>query len=343
MDLVTPPKIKKNDKIGIIAPSSGLAKIFPHRVENGRKMLENLGFEVLFAKNSLEIDGYVSATAQKRAQDIHQMFEDKDVKAIICTIGGNHANQVLKYLDFELIKNNPKVFSGYSDITVLHYALAKKANLRTFFGPCLMTEFGEYPEILPYTLEYFKKAVMTKKLIGAVEASLNWTDELLDWSQKKDLERPRHLESNSGYIWWRNGMAEANIFGGTIPSLNQLAGTEYWIDLEDKIFFIDLPEGNQPGEPFSQSLLDAHLADLDNMGVFQKIKGLIIGRPYCYGKDEVIFLKSLIDKYTEGTSYPILFNANIGHVSPIITLPLDVKVRVNSNANEFNILEPGVK
>ena len=79
------------------------------------------------------------------------------MKAIITTIGGDHSNQVLKYLDFEIIKNNPKIFMGYSDITVLHFAFAANANLRTYYGPCIIAELAEYPEILPYTLEYFKK------------------------------------------------------------------------------------------------------------------------------------------------------------------------------------------
>ncbi len=342
MKLINPPKIKKGDTIGVVAPSSGLAKLFLHRIENGKKALEEMGFKVVFANHALEMNNYVSASAKERADDINQMFRNKNVKAIICTIGGNHSNQILKYLDFGLIKSYPKIFLGYSDITILHYALAKKANLRTFYGPCLMTEFGEYPKILSYTLKYFQKASMNFEPIGKVEASKEWTDEFLDWFHKKDLERPRRLLRNEGYEWWKEGKVEGEIFGGTIPSINHLAGSEYWVDLTDKVFFIDIPEGETPGGPYSQAQLDSFFADLDNLKVFTQIKGLIIGRPYSYKKEDVEKLKDIIGQYTEDANYPILYNANIGHASPMITLPMGVKVRLDSITDRFEILESGV-
>lgn len=342
MNLTNPSKLKKGDTIGVVAPSAGLAKLFPHRVENGKMMLEELGFKVVFASNALGMNGYISALAKERADDIHQMFRNDDIKAIICTIGGNHSNQILKYLDFELIKFCPKIFLGYSDSTILHYAFAKKANLRTFYGPCLMTEFGEYPKILPYTLKYFQKALMNSEPIGKIEASKEWTDEFLDWLHKKDLERPRRLLQNEGYEWWREGKVEGEIFGGTIPSINHLAGSEYWVDLTDKIFFIDIPEGGTPGGPYSQSQLDSFFADLDNLVVFAKIRGLIIGRPYSYKEEDVKKLKQIIEQYTKGTNYPILYNVNIGHTSPIITIPMGVRVRLDSQIDKFEILESGV-
>jgi len=343
MKLTIPQRLSVGDKIGIISPSSGLAGVFTHRAENGRKMLERLGFKVVFAKGSLEVDGYVSASVEERVRDIHRMFSDKTISAIICSVGGDHSNQLLKYLDFELIKKNPKIFIGYSDITILHYAIAKKAMLRTYYGPCLITEFGEFPRILPYTLEYFRKAVMDEKPIGEIKASETWTDEILDWSKKLDLKRPRRLLKNPGYEWWGNGAVEASLFGGAIPSINHLAGTPYWVDPKDKVFFIDLPEGHQFGEPLPLSSVDSYLSDLDNLDFFKDIKGLIIGRPYRLKARDISALKSIIKKYTRGTTYPILFNANIGHASPIITIPLDSKIRLDSKKNLFELLEGGVR
>ena len=341
MNLTNPPKLNKGDTIGIISPSAGLAPLFPHRIEKGKNMLKQLGFKVVFSKNALKQSGYVSASAQDRADDIHQMFRDKKIKAIICTIGGNHANQVLKYLDFGLIRHKPKIFVGYSDITVLHYAFAKLSKLRTFYGPCLMPEFGEYPQILSYTLEYFQKALMETKPIGKVDPSPKWTDEFLDWFGKKDQKRPRKMFKNSGYEWWQRGSSVGTIFGGTIPTINHLLGSRYWIDLRNKIFFIDIPEGD-PGKPFSPPLLDSFLADLYNIEVFKNIKGLIIGRPYCYKDEDIKILKNIIKYYTCDFNYPILYNANIGHASPIITVPMGVRVRLDSEKNEFRILENGV-
>ena len=339
--MIIPRKLNKGDVVGVVSPSAGLGPIFPHRIEQAEKNLSRLGLKVKYAKNSLKNDGYVSASAKERAEDIHEMFLDKEIKAVISTIGGDHSNQVLKYLDFNIIKNNPKIFIGYSDITVLHFAFATKSELRTYYGPCIISEFGEYPEILPYTLEYFEKALMLVEHIGNVSQSDSWTWEFLDWSEKKDQVRARNMNMSKGYEWWKEGKAQGPIFGGCIPSMNHIAGTDYWIDFSDKIMFIDIPESN-PGEKFSLADLDSFLTDLDNLGVFKKIRGLIIGRPYFYEEEDNKKFKKIIDYFTSDYNYPVLFNANIGHVSPIITLPLGAEVTLDSQKNTFEIKEKGV-
>jgi len=342
MKLIKPKKLSRGDTIGVIAPSSGNANIFPHRIENAVKVLNRLGYKVKFATHSLERNGYVSSDPKKRANDIHEMFKDSNVSAIICTIGGDHSNQTLKYLDFEFIKNNPKIFLGFSDISVLHYALINKSNLQTFYGPCLMTQFGEYPDVLLYTLEYFNKAVVSLDSVGDIVPSKEWTAEILDWTMKKDLERPRKLIQSDGYEWLKQGSASGQILGGCVPSINHLIGTEYWIDPTGSIFFIDIPEGYEFGKGLPVYALDAYLADLDNMGVFGKIHGLIIGRPYNYSTDEHNELKKIILYYTQKYNYPILLNANIGHCDPMITLPFGVDVTIDSKQNKFSINESSV-
>ncbi len=340
--LIKPKRLSKGDTIGIVAPSAGNANIFPHRIENAVKALEKLGYKVKFARHSLERNNYVSSEPEKRASDINEMFKDKDISAIICTIGGDHSSQVLKYLDFELIKNNPKIFIGFSDISVLHYAFIKRSNLQTFYGPCAMTQFGEYPEILPYTLEYFNKALTSLEPIGEIFQSKEWTAEILDWTVKKDLDRPRKLIASEGYDWLKQGYASGPIFGGCVPSINHLTGTEYWVDPTGCIFFIDIPEGHEFGEGLPISVLDSYLSDLDNMGVFDKIKGLIIGRPYNYSDDDCNQLKKLILYYTQKHDYPIVLNANIGHCDPIITLPFGINTEIDSKRDIIFISESSV-
>ena len=127
-----------------------------------------------------------------------------------------------------------------------------------------------------------------------------------------------------------------------MPSINHLAGTEYWIDPIDSIFFIDIPEGYEFGKGLPVHALDAYLSDLDNLGVFGKITGLIIGRPYNYSIDENDKLKKIIQYYTQKYDYPILLNANIGHCDPIITLPLGADVIIDSIQNLFCINESSV-
>lgn len=342
LNLTKPTKINTGDTIGVVAPSAGSANIFPHRIETAINNIRQLGYEIKFANYSLERNGYISADPQKRADDIHEMFKDKSVSAILCTIGGDHSNQLLKFLDFKLIKQNPKIFSGFSDISVLHYAFIKKASLQTFYGPALMTQFGEYPNILSYTLEYFNKALTVIEPIGNIVPSKEWTAEILDWAVKKDLERPRKLIKSDGYEWLRQGYVSAQIIGGCIPSINHLIGTEYWINPAEKIFFIDIPEGYEFGKGLPVYALDAYMADLDNIGVFQSIAALIIGRPYNYSTKECQDLKNVITYYTKEYNYPILLNANIGHCDPIITVPLGAGAILDSQKNKFAIIESGV-
>ncbi len=342
MKFIKPEKLNTGDTIGVISPSAGLAKLFPHRVSSAEKALKELGYKIKFATHSLESQDYVSSSIENRVDDIHEMFRDNEVKLIMCAIGGNHSNQLIKHLDYKLILDNPKIFIGYSDITVLHWAIITKAHLMTFYGPCLITEFGEHPQPYKYTVDYFKKALCQNTPIGIIQPSNKWTDELLDWGGKKDLERPRRMKVSAGYQWWREGEVSGNIFGGCVSSINHLAGTEYWIDSKDKILFIDLPEGEYPGTPLALSKVDSYLADLDNLNIFKNIKGLIIGRPYTYKKIDENKLKKIINAYTANYKYPILYNANIGHTSPIATIPMNSMVHLKSSDNIFEILEGGV-
>jgi muramoyltetrapeptide carboxypeptidase LdcA involved in peptidoglycan recycling len=213
MEKTYPETLKKGDTIAIIAPSAGLAAIFPHRLDNAIKYLKSQGYNIKEFSCTRKINGWESASAEKRARDIMDAFLDKEVKAIICEIGGNTINKTLKYLDFEKINENPKILCGYSDIAVLHYAINKKCNFLTFYGPCAMTQFAEFPKPLDYTLEYFNKAVVDGK-IGEIKPSEKWTDEVLDWGEKKDLDRPREMKENKGFEWLKKGQAKGEIIGG---------------------------------------------------------------------------------------------------------------------------------
>ncbi len=202
-----PEKLNFGDTIGVISPSAPLAGLVEHRYKNGIKKLEELGFNVIVGKHALEVTSYTAGSAEERAEDIMEFFKNKNVKAIISFIGGYHSNQILKYLDFEVIKNNPKILMGYSDMTVLLLAIYKKCGFFTFYGPSVLNQFADI--FLPeYTLEYFKKAVMTNEPIGQVHPSNLWTCEFLDWFERKDIERERHFTNNPGWEWLKEGKAE---------------------------------------------------------------------------------------------------------------------------------------
>ncbi|OGJ19992.1 hypothetical protein A3K73_03155 [Candidatus Pacearchaeota archaeon RBG_13_36_9] len=265
-------------------------------------------------------------------------FTDKEIKMIICEIGGNTINKTLPYLDFKKIKENPKILVGYSDISVLHYAINSQSNLVTFYGPCIMTQFGEFPKPLNYTLESFNKAIRGR-VIGKINPSEKWTDETLDWMQKEDLERPRRLVDNQGYTWLREGYAEGEIIGGCLHSIVHLIGTKYWPSHKGKILFIETPEGSEfnIGEPLPE--VDAMLADLKLAGIFNEIKGLIVGRPFKYSQEEKEKFKEIILDNTKDYNFPILFGVDIGHTDPQATIPLGLNTTLDSKKNTFKINE----
>ncbi len=336
MDLIKPKNLERGDTIGIISPSGGLAPFAPHRLDNAIKFLENQGYKVKEFSCTRKNNGWESAPAEERAKDIMAAFLDEEVKAIICSIGGNTLNKVLKYLDFGKIGENPKILCGYSDISVLHYAILKKTGLSTFYGPCMMTQFGEYPSPLSYTIEYFNKAIVNGN-IGEVESSEEWTGETLDWFAKKDLERPRKLSKNPGYKWLKEGKANGELIGGCLHSIAHLIGTEYWPNHNEKILFIETPEGEDFKKSESLAEIDAQLADLEIAGIFKQIKGLVIGRPFGQSEKEVEKFKEAILDNTKDYSFPILFGIDIGHTDPQITIPLGANADLDSEKNLFMI------
>jgi muramoyltetrapeptide carboxypeptidase len=158
-----PQRLRSGDTIGIVSPS-WYDPYTAHRVERGSEHMRSLGFEVKVAPHALNrIDGWLSDTPENRAADIHAMFSDPEIGAVVASIGGDHSCQLLPHLDWDLLRSNPKIFMGYSDITVLNVAIWKMAGLGTFSGPTLITEWAEYPRMPEYTERYvLKGAVRTR-------------------------------------------------------------------------------------------------------------------------------------------------------------------------------------
>jgi len=330
--MIIPKKLKKWDTIWIISPSAGVYPFFPHRFENAVKNLESMWFKAKFAKNSKNNAWYISDSIENRVVDIHEMFLDKEVKAIICSIWWNHSNQLLKYIDFDIIKNNPKIFVWYSDISVLHYAFLKKADLQTYYGPTLVAELWEYPEVFDYTKHYFLKILTEETTNLEIEKINYYTDELLNWVNKEDLTRKREFKDIEWFKilrWWESSW---QIIGGCIPSINHLLWTDYWINPKDKIFFIDLPEWFcNLWEWMSVAELDSYLTDLDNVGIFENIKWLLVSVSYGHNDENKKIIEDMILKYVKNKNYPVIFNLPIGHTDPMLTIPLLSYVKIKDD------------
>lgn len=338
MALIKPPKLKPGAVVGIVSPSWGGAGAFPHRVEQGVRQLEKLGFKVAIAPHTLNQRGYVSDSAENRASDIHNMFRNPEVKAILAAIGGDHSCHLLPHLDFDLIGRHPKIFMGYSDITVLNVAILKETGLVTFNGPALLTDFAEHPHMFAYTQGYFLKAVVDPQPIGMVEESPWWTEEFLDWGEKEDLERARRTNPSEGWTWLGSGIAEGILIGGCLESLQHLRGTRFWPDWDEAIFFFETSE-----EKPSPADVDSILMDYENMGVLEKISGLIVGRPMHYSDEEKQQLREVILERTAPFEFPVITDMDFGHTAPQFTLPLGCRARMDSTSRRFEILESAVQ
>lgn len=330
-----PPRVRAGDTVAVVSPSFGAVGAFPHRVERACGYLESLGLNVRLMPNAAGVDAWVSASAEARAEDIHQAFLDDEVAVVLAGIGGNHSNQVLPFLDYDLIRAHPKVFQGYSDITVLHWAILRHASLSTFYGPALVPELGEYPLVLPHTDRFLRAAWFGSEPI-LFEAAEEWTDELLDWRKQQDLTRPRELRPSEGWVTVRGGEAEGWLLGGCLETVCwHLKGSATWIDPEGAVLFLETSE-----EAPSPAHVDAYLTDLEQLGVFEAVAGLVFGRPYGYDEERTKALWRVVAERTEAASIPVLANVDLGHTDPMLTVPLGASARLNAEARRLELLEP---
>jgi muramoyltetrapeptide carboxypeptidase LdcA involved in peptidoglycan recycling len=311
--------------------------MYPHRVELGVRHLQALGFKVKIAPHALNQCGFVSDTPQHRADDINGMFGDPEVKAIIAAIGGDHSCHLLPLLDFDLIRKNPKIFMGFSDITVLNVAIWQETGLVTFNGPALLTDFAEYPKMFAYTEEYMLKALCEVKPIGNIVPSTWWTEEFLDWGHKADLERPRVQRNSAGWTWLRGGKAEGRLIGGCIESLQHLRGTRFWPEWQDAIMFFETSEGAP-----SPETVDSILMDYENMGVLEKLKGLLVGRPMRYTDEKKQQLREVVLERTSRYTLPIVADMDFGHTSPQLTIPIGCRAGIDVENQRFEIIDAAV-
>jgi muramoyltetrapeptide carboxypeptidase len=330
-------RLRPGDTIGIVSPSFGAAGLFPHRVERGVQHLESLGYNVKIGPHALNANGHISDSAQNRAADINGFFADPQVKAIIAAIGGDHSCQLLPLLDYGLIWQNPKIFMGYSDITVLNVALYQKTGLVTFNGPMLLTDFAEYPRIPAYTGGYFRRTVCQPDPVGQIDPAPEWTDEFLDWGQQLDLTRPRATHPSPGWTWLKPGFAQGRLIGGCLTSMEHLRGTPYWPDWRDAILFLEGSEEKPPPARW-----DCVLMDYQNMGVFDQITGLIVGRPYDYSDAEKEALDQVIVDRTKAYGFPIITGMDFGHTAPQFTLPLGCQAEIDTRNQRFALIEAAV-
>ncbi len=319
MKYIIPLKLKKGDEIRVVAPSRSLSLVTEVNIKLAKENLEKQGYKITFSKNCRESDMFMSSSIKSRVEDIHQAFKDKKVKAILTAIGGFNSNELLPYLDYKLIKNNPKILCGYSDITALGNAITAKTGLITYSGLHFSTWAME--KGFEYNLEYFNKCLIEDKKY-MIKSSELWSDDT--WY--KDQEN-RKFEKNDEYIIINKGEAEGTIFGGNLCTLNLLQGTEFMPNISNSILFIedDYMAGSFFGVEFNRNL-----QSLIHQPNFAKVKGIVIGRFQKKAEMTIDKLKFIIQTKKELKSIPIIANVDFGHSNPLVTFPIGGKVKIST-------------
>lgn len=306
--MILPERLKIGDIIGVVAPSNPVIDENIEEVKKAKDIVENDGFRVLFSKNLFSNTNQYTATAKEKAEDINDMFRNKDVKMIWCAKGGNNSNSVFEYLDFELIKQNPKIICGYSDITSLTNIIHEKTGLVTFSATNFKT-------IATDETDYSYKEVINR----FVNCSLEFGKE------------------KSGYKTIREGIVEGELVGGNLSLTTQLVSGKYKINFKDKILFIE-----ELGFESSPVLVSNNLYYMKQNGVFDKIKGLWIGN---YEHESNIELEKIVlDVIGDDYNFPIIKSNNFGHIETKTVIPIGTKARIDTTKEvKIELLEKCVK
>jgi muramoyltetrapeptide carboxypeptidase len=293
--IVKPNRLHKGDTVGVIAPAS------PPNLENlerGVQFLTELGLNVKTGKNVGNIHGYLAGNDQERLEDLHEMFLDQNVKAIFCACGGYGTGRIAAKIDFDIIRNNPKIFWGYSDITFLHTAIRQQTGLVTFHGPMLGSDIGK-EDTHSLSKEGFRQLLQPQEMI--------------------------YSENISPLEVLKEGTASGELVGGNLSLLVSTLGTKFEIETNNKLLFIeDIHE-----EPRS---VDRMLNQLYMAGKLEAANGILIG-DFCDcepKRDLSLTLDEVIGHYVRLANKPAIKGLKIGHCNPHIAIPLGVKAAFNT-------------
>lgn len=299
-------RLKKGDKIGVIAPSSPITESSLEDINNAITLMEASGFEIAFGKNAFKNTLGYGATAKEKAEDINSMFKNPEIKAIFCAKGGANSNSTFEYIDYEIIKQNPKILCGFSDSTSITNIITQKTGLVTFNGPT-------FKSLTSWETEYAYKQVINKFVLGKTELA----------------------EEGDKFYTIKEGVSEGNLIGGNLSLIANLSSGKYSIDFTDKILFIE-----ELADESDVEMVSNYLYKMKQNGVFDKIKGIWVGNY----EGEVPLEKILLDTLEGEYNFPIIKSNNFGHIDKKQVIPIGTKARIDTNEEvKIKLLENCVK
>ncbi|KAK7742193.1 hypothetical protein SLS62_010782 [Diatrype stigma] len=373
---IIPKALELGETIAFISPSARLNDQMPAVMARATAVLTGQGYKVreLFSGP----DTSIQASIRTRLSEIRTAFSDPGISAIICTIGGSAFTELLPALiaDTDLhatIRANPKIVVGYSDITGFHWFLHALTGLRTFYGPGAIPELGDVAPLPPplihnnnissdfedpsstplaFCVKHLLRAITNRSNpLGPIPRSATYAPRLAPFfapGQAASTEA-QPLAPNPGWVWLRRGRGQGRLFGGCLKVVARLAGVRAIApDWRGRVVFLEtaMGEDHESGHPLYR--VQAGFADLLAQGAFDGVAGLVIGRPFGYDGPEMreqyagVITGLLCGRGKEGGEFPILFGVDFGHTTPMVTLPFDALAELDSEKDQFAVLEPGV-
>jgi muramoyltetrapeptide carboxypeptidase len=313
--LIRPKALQPGDTVGLITPATYVSD--PDALVTAERTVRFFGLKPKFGRNVGKRDGYLAGTIEHRLEDLHAMFSDREVKAVFTVRGGYGSGQLLDRIDYDLIRRNPKIFAGYSDITAMHLAIHRRTGLVTFHGPVPLSAFSDY------TVEHFRRAMFEAKPLGTL-ANPPETNTL----------RPRHTVRTI-----RGGRAGGRLIGGNLSLIVATMGTPWEIDTRGRILFIE-DVGEQPYQ------IDRMLTNLRLAGKLKQAAGIVFGecnecapRDYKPSFASTLSLGEVLDSILGTAGVPVVTGLTIGHTSDQLTLPLGVAATLDADKGELTITE----
>lgn len=298
--MIRPKPLKKGDTIGLIGASSPTPS---ERIKPAIEAMEKLGLKVIAGESCYASHGYLSGKDELRARDINRMFKNPSIAGVFCIRGGYGSARLLELLDFNIIKSNPKLFVGYSDVTALHIAFNQTCELITFHGPMPSTEL--YKGVDSYTMDHYLNSIFSDKPLGLIQA-------------------PKGVETKTLV----GGSSEGILTGGNLSLVAASIGTKYEIDTKGKILFLEEVDE----EPYR---IDRMLIQLKQSGKLDSAVGIILGSwTNCIAEEpeKSLTLKEIFEELIAPLNKPTIYDFPCGHSLPSVTLPLGAKVRIDDNS-----------
>lgn len=332
--MIIPNKLNPGDEVRVIAPSTSLAIMKQEDLEIAKGRFAELGLKLSFSANAFVDNGGFSASVEKKLSDLHQAFADKNVKMVLCGVGGFNAIEMLPKIDYELIRNNPKLFGGFSDISLLNLAITRKTGMVTYHSPT----FSNFAEVegFDYTLEYFKATFFESELETIkILPSSQWCNDPYYLGQDG-----RRFEKNTGNYILQDGQAEGVLIGGNVSTIRLLYGTDFMPQFGDKSLILYIEDDSEVNKEFTMLEFNRNFESIILQPWFQRVKAILIGRFEKAGEVKLEELKKTL--LGKKLNLPIVANLDFGHTTPLFTLPVGLKAKLDTSKVE-GILEISLK